>query len=401
MRTICRRRLPSARDMGLSFFRPARPDMSKFESGGNAVRCYTSSAISAVGMMMENSLHGMSAFSMRLALRLWASVICFSFPIYSHALDRADWTSGVAPFHARCSWVESSGNTVDIKVAKGFYASGGAWGFDRYSRGILIFTLDRYGNKIPADPSGVTVQEISYGNFGTARQISIGTLFFSPQSARGWVKGPSGNIWSDFKITINKDAVSEWPGVIVHGAVRQWRPSDINSHLTDVDPTGTYIGKSTSSNECELSIKDGPLPPKPPPLSLTIDVTTPDWNLGELPRGNGVKTFSNNAEQLCFTYLGPDVSSSTFVINAGSANGVVNHRYRLRNLNDASQFVPYTVTLDSGSSKLILPNLNNSALSLDNSGKTCFVPTFNTTVDSLVDDGDYDDVLTFTVVTKP
>ncbi|RQS09811.1 hypothetical protein DIE07_15280 [Burkholderia sp. Bp9002] len=120
-----------------------------------------------------------------------------------------------------------------------------------------------------------------------------------------------------------------------------------------------------------------------------------------MPRGNGVKTFSNNAEQLCFTYLGPDVSSSTFVINAGSANGVVNHRYRLRNLNDASQFVPYTVTLDSGSSKLILPNLNNSALSLDNSGKTCFVPTFNTTVDSLVDDGDYDDVLTFTVVTKP
>lgn len=175
----------------------------------------------------------------------------------------------------------------------------------------------------------------------------------------------------------------------------------MDSNLTDVDPKGTYIGKGTSSNWCQFYIKDGPLPPKPPPLSLTIDVTAPDWNLGELPRGNGIKTFSSNAEQLCFTYLGPDVSSSTFVINAGSANGVVNHRYRLRNLNDASQFVPYTVTLDSGSSKLTLPNLNNSALSLDSSGKTCFVPTFNTTVDSLVDDGDYDDVLTFTVVIKP
>ncbi len=129
-------------------------------------------------------------------------------------------------------------------------------------------------------------------------------------------------------------------------------------------------------------------------------MTAPDWNLGELPEGNGEKIFPNSPDQLCFTYLGAAVSGKQFIINADSANGVAGSRYRLKNLKDASQLVPYNVTLDSGTSNVSLPNASNKSLPLNSSGRTCFVPTFKTTVDSTVKDGDYSDVLTFTVVTK-
>ncbi|KAG8150039.1 hypothetical protein BFF94_029800 [Burkholderia catarinensis] len=119
-----------------------------------------------------------------------------------------------------------------------------------------------------------------------------------------------------------------------------------------------------------------------------------------MPRGDGKKTFNNAADQLCFTYAAAAVSGKNFVINASNANGIVNGRYQLRHVSDASQIVPYNITLDSGSSTLALPNRNNSALQLSSTGKTCFVPTFSTTLNTGTALGDYSDVLTFTVVTK-
>ena len=129
-------------------------------------------------------------------------------------------------------------------------------------------------------------------------------------------------------------------------------------------------------------------------------MAAPDWDLGELPEGNGEKIFPSSSDQLCFTYSGTAVSGKQFVINAGSANGVVNNRYRLKNLKDATQLIPYSLTLDSGTSNVSLPNASNKALPLNSSGRTCFVPTFKTTVDPTVKSGNYSDVLTFTVVTK-
>ncbi|KVT04130.1 hypothetical protein WK47_18635 [Burkholderia ubonensis] len=137
-----------------------------------------------------------------------------------------------------------------------------------------------------------------------------------------------------------------------------------------------------------------------PPLPIQIKVSAPDWNLGELPRGDATKTFTNSAEQLCFTYTGTAVGGKLFVINAGSANGVSGNRYRLKHVEDPTQTVPYKVTLDSGTAKLSLPNGSNTALALNSSGKTCFAPTFETSVGGRVKDGDYVDTLTFTVVTK-
>ncbi|RQR52315.1 hypothetical protein DIE18_32330 [Burkholderia sp. Bp9125] len=94
------------------------------------------------------------------------------------------------------------------------------------------------------------------------------------------------------------------------------------------------------------------------------------------------------------------ISGKKFIVNASSANGVAANRYRLKNVNDASKLVPYNVTLNGGTSVVSLPNATNTTLSLDSSGKTCFVPTFKTSVGFSVTEGDYSDVLTFTVVTK-
>ncbi|KVN28522.1 hypothetical protein WJ63_12275 [Burkholderia pyrrocinia] len=141
-------------------------------------------------------------------------------------------------------------------------------------------------------------------------------------------------------------------------------------------------------------------PTKPPPPAIGINVTAPDWNLGELPEGDGEKVLSSSSDQLCFTYIGAATSGKQFIINAGSANGVAGNRYRLKNLKDATQLVPYSLTLNSGTSNVPLPNASNKSLSLNSSGRTCFVPTFKTTVDPTVEAGDYSDVLTFTIVTK-
>ncbi|TDA48961.1 hypothetical protein EVG18_02480 [Burkholderia pyrrocinia] len=119
-----------------------------------------------------------------------------------------------------------------------------------------------------------------------------------------------------------------------------------------------------------------------------------------MQEGDSTKTFSNSSEKLCVSYSGAAIRGKNFIINASNANGVASNRYRLKNLKDASQLVPYSLTLDSGTSNVSLPNASKTSLPLDSSGKTCFVPTFKTTVDPTVKSGDYSDVLTFTVVTK-
>ncbi len=139
-------------------------------------------------------------------------------------------------------------------------------------------------------------------------------------------------------------------------------------------------------------------PKNPLPLDPTISVTAPDWNLGDLQQGETDTSFSSMGQQLCFDYSGVEVALNKFIINASSANGVVNNRYRLVHSSDTSQTVPYRLTLDSGSTLLQLPN-NSTALQL-NGNRTCFVPTFRTEVGKTVKEGDYNDVLNFTITTK-
>ncbi|MDY7791169.1 hypothetical protein U0E10_25075 [Burkholderia ubonensis] len=189
-------------------------------------------------------------------------------------------------------------------------------------------------------------------------------------------------------VVISNSAVTSWPAVSIRAGI--FTSGDDIAEVTG----GAYIGRY-DGGICKVID-----PVVPPPPSIGISMTAPDWNLGELPRGNGRKVFSSSSDQLCFSYAGAAVNGKQFIVNASNANGVVSNRYRLRNVSDATQVVPYNLTLDSGSSTVSLPNTSNVPLALNSAGKTCFVPTFTTTVDSTVKEGDYSDVLTFTIVTK-
>ncbi|WP_175818742.1 hypothetical protein [Burkholderia sp. BCC0419] len=194
---------------------------------------------------------------------------------------------------------------------------------------------------------------------------------------------------ADVEVVIDNSVVSDWPALSI-------RAGNFTGGADVAEIKGVaYLGRFGTASNC--IVIDPEIPPPPP---IEINMTAPDWNLGELPDGDGEKVLSTNADQLCFTYRGIAVSGKKFVINASNANGIVGNRYRLKNVKDASQLIPYDVTLDSGSSTLHLPNTNKAALSLDSSGRTCFFPTFRTTVDRSLKDGDYNDVLVFTVVTK-
>lgn len=193
--------------------------------------------------------------------------------------------------------------------------------------------------------------------------------------------------------TIQNEYIDAWPAISLQAA--NWSYSG----TTRVEKTGAvYLYRGVSTGSCPNV--DPVTPPPPPPPPTTINVSTPDWDLGELPRGNGTKTLSNSMDQLCFTYSGSAVSGKRFVIHATNANGRVNDRYRLRNVDDASQEVPYNVKLDSVQGTVNLPNFGEVGVLFNSSGRTCFVPTFTTTVAPNTKEGTYGDVLTFTIRTK-
>ncbi|WP_414442798.1 hypothetical protein [Burkholderia sp. 22PA0106] len=212
-------------------------------------------------------------------------------------------------------------------------------------------------------------------------------MYLSKTSAT-WTNAAS--FVAHYRVLVKNSDFSDWPAIALRAG-----------NYTNGDDAGeksgvAYIKYGESNGVCELVTN----PEVPPPLDIKIDMTAPDWNLGELPRGDSEKIFPEVANQLCFTYSGPSVKGKRFIINASNANGVVGNRYRLKNMNDTSQTIPYDVAL-SGSSAFALPNEKNVALTMSDSGKTCFVPTFRTTVDNTVKEGDYSDVLTFTVITQP
>jgi len=192
------------------------------------------------------------------------------------------------------------------------------------------------------------------------------------------------------RIRINNAAVADWPALAVRAG--NYTNGDDYGEITGA----AYISRGDNSGSCRI-ITD---PSNPPPMPIAMTMSAPDWDLGELQEGDSTKTFANSSEQLCFSYSGASTSGKQFIINAGSANGISGNRYRLKNAKDSTQIVPYSITLDSGISTLTLPNAVNKGISFNSSGRTCFAPTFATSVDSKLKGGDYSDVLTFTVVTK-
>ncbi|WP_126283925.1 hypothetical protein [Burkholderia stagnalis] len=301
-------------------------------------------------------------------------------------------TGSVINGYRSCTWRDNGNGTSTLSLSVNF-----KWGFDStngvfWTRGFLIYAYDKNGKMKPSDAIASTVwlNGISHsGNYLGDGYTMYHGAYIGPtlNGKEQWIN--SSPFSANVEFLIYNSMISDWPAISIR-AGNFTKGNDIG------EVTGAaYFSRYNGGPNCQVID-----PVKPPPPTIGINMTAPDWNLGELRRGEGEKVLSSSSDQLCFTYIGASASGKQFIINAGSANGVAGNRYRLKNLNDATQLVPYSLTLDSGTSNVSLPNASNKSLSLNSSGKTCFVPTFKTTVDQTVDEGDYSDVLTFTVITK-
>ncbi|MCF1369859.1 hypothetical protein LH704_18090 [Burkholderia cenocepacia] len=262
------------------------------------------------------------------------------------------------------------------------------------SKALVIYRYTKRGNLAAVDGETTTAVEKSGPYPGENHFRDYRTIFYTGPNGSNFWKISDLNQVIDYRVVVNRKEIKDWPAIGVQIGRIYFKDNYPLSTREVVYITEENIGGVGS---CTL-FKDQTVKPPPPPISLNVNA--PDWNLGELYQGENIKKFSSVKEQLCFTYTGTAVSEKSFIINASNVNGIASNTYRLRNLNDSSQLVPYSVTLDSGSSTVSLPNMSNAALSLDSSGKTCFVPTFKASVGSSVKEGNYSDVLTFTVVTK-
>ncbi|WP_155740965.1 hypothetical protein [Burkholderia diffusa] len=270
-----------------------------------------------------------------------------------------------------------------------FKAADGHTGGKRFlSRAVLLYSYDSQGN---LESSSSMAQSVKMDGI-KQRGIYTGqgyTIYFGYGLGGSW-ENPN-TVTTNVEIRVSSKAFLDWPGMNVRAGI--YTDGDDVGEITG----GAYVAIGDVDGKCKVLDPEQ----RPPPPHINIEMSAADWNLGEVSAGESEKTFTSPAEQLCFTYTGSQVSGKSFIINAENANGIANNRYRLKNVGDSSQLVPYRVILDSGTSKLTLPNTVSSALSLSSSGRTCFVPTFETFVEDRVKEGAYSDVLQFNVVTKP
>ncbi|WP_155740964.1 hypothetical protein [Burkholderia diffusa] len=290
-----------------------------------------------------------------------------------------------------CKWVDRGTDSTITLVFNYAAATGTAIGQTKFlSRAVMIYGYDKNG-VVSRNFKAESVTMRSTGSRGSIELADGSTMYHGIGSGSNSWWTVTAATAAEIEIVVRNSDLGGWPGITVRAA------NYTDTYVVAEDSGGVFIQKGDdATGQCTLID-----PVDPPSPDIAINMTAPDWNLSVLPLGEGRKTFTNPTEQLCFTYTSSQVSGKSFVINAVNVNGIANNRYRLKNVSDSSQLVPYSVTLDSGTSKLTLPNTGSSALSLSSSGRTCFVPTFETFADEKVKEGDYGDVLQFNVVTKP
>ncbi|WP_124475618.1 hypothetical protein [Burkholderia cepacia] len=324
-----------------------------------------------------------------------SSVLVFAIIAFSGIVSAKPVTQGrVILSTTNCTWWDTGWAftvTVTVSFLQGFGSNGNDSDFK--SRGIAVYTYDSQGKpKLnSAAVKSMKMGDVSYAAKYDGDKFVMFSGFDPSTGATAKTWNTKAEFDAKLEIALDQTKLGDWKAIAI-------KPANVTNSYTDIVQQGSAVYFYPGVPSRCFNLTDPEKPTAPP---VSIGMTAPDWNLGELQPGNDVsKTFTNVADQLCFTYTGTEVRDKKFVINASNANGVASNRYRLKNLKDATQLVPYSLTLNSGTSTVLLPNASNADVSFDSSGKTCFVPTFKATVDSSVKDGDYSDVLTFTVVTK-
>lgn len=300
--------------------------------------------------------------------------------------------SNVASGYSNCRYSETDTVAtfqVRINFNTAYNNIGNAPGF--WSRGVLLYTYDENGNINPSSniASTVTMDNFSYGGVYPGENYAM----YYAKNNTYWSKQEP--FAAEVKVTVLKSKIASWPAIGV-------RAGNYTDRADVADVSGlAYIGPSTTGSNCTLLVN----PEAPPPaVTPTVTMTAPDWDLGELPRGKETTVaLPATKDQLCFSYEGSTaIANQKYLINATNTNGLsANGRYLLKSLEDSSQTVPYTLTLENSKDSVLLPNTQNRLFSLETGGKTCFTPTFKAQPDKAVKGGAYSDILTFTVVAKP
>ncbi len=338
----------------------------------------------------------------------WGKLVLLLLVIRSASADVGHMgVAHVSSGYSQCSWKDNGDGTVTVGVTINYdympniNGSGGPMVFQ--ARGVMFYSYDKTGtpkqNTFVADSVwlngvGSTNRESTLPEYAiyTNRQFPPTSLPKTP-----WVE------WRPFAATvtarIQKAKIAEWPAVSI-------RAADVTNEFDIAEITGGAYVSADTTGGCTL-IADPIVTPPPPRPQIELTVTAPDWNLGELPRGNNEKVFTAPAEQLCFrttNVLGDiNIKNARFVIDAHNENGKAGNRYLLKNLADTTQTVPYGITLtraDMVAPPTMLPNDSSTSVPLGDGPSNCFIPTFSTSVSDDVKAGSYSDVLTFTVITK-
>ncbi|MBK5408895.1 hypothetical protein JFU58_10125 [Pseudomonas sp. TH34] len=311
-------------------------------------------------------------------------VALISCEAHAYALKLDD----ISNSYSSCYFQDNGNGTSTLSTVIDYKTATGHTGGTTFkTRGILLYSYDKNGSAANSTPvKFVTMDGVASSN------IMVGSgyymYFVTPSTTLPW--SISAPVAVSVKLTVSNSSIAAWPALSIRAG-----------NYTMGDDVGeikgaAYITRDRDNGGNCIVITD---PGKPPPLDINITVSAPDWDVGDLQQGESDTTLNRTDQQLCFSYNAGDVLNEKFIISASNANGVLNNRYQLRHLSDTSQTVPYSLTLDSGNTRLQLPN-NSTAIPLDGGNRTCFVPTFRTEVGKTVKEGDYSDVLTFTLTTK-
>ncbi|MBI0329854.1 hypothetical protein [Burkholderia plantarii] len=333
-------------------------------------------------------------------VRTWAWIVILAVCQFCQPVSaQSMFKQSVVDSYGNCTWRENGDGTKTASLIINFKAAtrenlGG--GTSLHSRSLMALAYDKDGKSY----SNSTADGYLHA---TEKMNGVGSDYGMLVTYTEW----PGVI--DFKINgrrpddawHNANAFSASVEITFRG--EQWRAISVTAGNVGYflkgfsqEQTGAaYLYPDSDGSGCEVV---PPIhPPKPP---VTIRMSAPDWDLGELPVDHGEKRFTAPADQLCFSYSGLSGGGVDVVVDADSQNGVVENQYQLKALADPTQVVPYSVALNDGNTEFVLPNRARSAIQLSSSGRTCFAPTFRTYVRPLLKKGDYSDTLTFTVVTK-
>ncbi|WP_342705631.1 hypothetical protein OHZ10_20085 [Burkholderia arboris] len=330
-----------------------------------------------------------------------ALALALALALFSRGASAALEFGNVMGSFTKCTWRSNGDGTSTIELNV-FYLPirdalgkdpSGAFRPDSWftSRLVRVYTYDSTGKPDPGPQAAAATLVTMNGTYHTRAGAVYTARIYDGGTVAGPVPGWDFGGFRDVtvRILINDAKIKDWPAVGV-GAGNSTQSGWV------FDYQALYVS-DLGGGSCR-KIDPGIRPPKPPPI-VTVDMAAPDWDLGELQRGEHEVTLAKPADQLCFTYMGED-GFRNFVIDATSANGVAGNRYLLRNVRQPAQSIPYSLTLDSGTERFPLPNTGSAGVRLNKAMRTCFIPTFKTSVEMSTEPGDYSDVLSFTVMTK-